>query len=184
MPVEQRSGSSQLTAVIIGVVAVVVAVAAAWGLLNLASGGDGPVKIQLGDEDFNAGQVHRIATQIEQEGPVLYSDVSGRGQIRPIWINHFGDDPTREWYVFSATAPGAPEGCFLAWNAEENLFDERRPNVEDPQELGELCRDVTYGVTGDGLERYRWKVDAEDNLVVTLRDDSDDGSTESPDDGS
>ena len=174
MPVEQRSGGSQLAAIGIGVVAVVVAVAAAWALLSLASGGDGPVKIQLGDEDFDAGQVARISDQIAEEGPVLYSDVSGRGQVRPIWVNHFGDDPEQQWYVFSAIAPGAEAGCFLAWNAEENYFDERRPNEDDPQALGTLCRDVTYSSTGEGLEQYTWKIDSEDNLVVTLREDDGD----------
>ncbi len=160
-----------MTAIAIGVVTVLVAVLAAWGLLSLASGGDGPVKIQLGDEDFDAGQAERIATQIAEEGPVLYSDVSGRGQSRPIWVNHAGDDAKQQWFVFSAIAPDAEPGCFLAWNAALNLFDERRPDPEDPQALGELCRDVTYSVTGEGLEQFVWTVDAEDNLIITLRDD-------------
>jgi hypothetical protein len=171
MPVEQRSGTSQLTAIGIGVATVVVAVAAVWGLLSLASGGDGPVKIQLGDEDFDAGQVARISDQVAEEGPVLYSDVSGRGQNQPIWVNHFGDDPEQQWYVFSAVAPGAEPGCFVAWNAEENYFDERRPDEDDPRALGTLCRDVQYPATGDGLEQFTWKVDADDNLIITLRDD-------------
>ena len=173
MPVEQRSGTSQLAAIGIGVATVIVAVAAVWGLLSLASGGDGPVKIQLGDEDFDAGQVARIADQIGEEGPVLYSDVSGRGQNQPIWVNHFGDDPEQQWYVFSAVAPGAEPGCFVAWNAEENYFDERRPDEDDPRSLGTLCRDVTYPATGGGLEQFTWKVDADDNLIITLRDEED-----------
>jgi hypothetical protein len=174
MPVEQRSGGSQAAAIAIGVAAVVVAVAAAWLLLDWFSGGDAPVQVNLGDEDFDAGQVARISAQIAEEGPILYSDVSGRGQNRPIWVNHFGEDPKTGWYVFDAIAPGAPEGCFLAWNAEENLFDERTPDPDDPQSPGELCRDVTYSATGEGLEQAIWKVDEDDNLIITLRDDDDD----------
>ncbi|MGI9579399.1 MAG: hypothetical protein ACR2OH_14465 [Microthrixaceae bacterium] len=169
MPVEQRSGGSQAAAIAIGVVAVIFSVAAVWLLLGWFSGGDAPVQINLGDEDFDAGQVTRIAAQIEQEGPILYSDVSGRGQNRPIWVNHFNDDPDSGWYVFDAIAPGAPEGCFLAWNSQENLFDERRPDPDDPQALGKLCRNVTYSATGEGLEQAIWKVDSDDNLIITLR---------------
>lgn len=175
MPVEQRSGTSQLTAIALGVIAVVVAVAAAWALLSLASGGNGAVKIQLGDEDFNAGQATRKAAQIRADGPILYSDVSGRGQRRPLFVNHFGDDPAQQWYVFSAIAPGAPEGCFLTWNAKRNLFDERRPDPDDPRKPGELCRDVTYSATGEGLQQYTWKLDSKNDLVIRIHPDKKSG---------
>jgi hypothetical protein len=174
MPVEQRSGSSQVTSIIIGVVVVVLAVAATWGLLRLASGDDAPVKVRLGDDTFDAGQASRLAGQIAEEGPVLFSDVSGRGQLRPIWVNHFGDDPELQWSVFTATAPGAAEGCFLAWNAEENLFDVRTPDPDDPKALGELCNEDTYGVTGDGLEQFPWRIDDDGNLIIDLRESTDD----------
>ncbi|MCZ7628304.1 MAG: hypothetical protein M5U19_04245 [Microthrixaceae bacterium] len=178
MPVEQRSRISQLTGVLIAVGAVIVALGASWGLIQLASGGDGPVKIQLGDEDFDAGQVERIAAQIAEEGPVLYSDVSGRGQRQPIWVNHFGDDANAQWYVFSAIAPATPEGCFLSWSERDNLFDERRPDPDDPRAKGELCSDTTFSATGEvgpgssveAPEQFTWSVDDEDNLIIELFD--------------
>lgn len=186
MPVEQRSRISQLTGALIAVGAVVLAIGVSWFLLRLASGGDGPVKIQLGDEDFDAGQVKRIAAQIADEGPVLYSDVSGRGQRQPIWVNHFGEDAKAQWYVFSAIAPAAPEGCFLAWNPDENLFDERRPDPDDPRAAGELCRDVTFSTTGEteqgssaeAPERFTWSVDDEDNLIIELFDRDESSNTD------
>ncbi|MCB1271656.1 MAG: hypothetical protein KDB31_09555 [Microthrixaceae bacterium] len=190
MPVEQRSRISQLTGIGIALGAVLLAVGASWLLLRLASGGDGPVRIQLGDEDFDAGQVERIATQIAEEGPVLYSDVSGRGQRQPIWVNHFGDDAKTQWYVFSAVAPGAEEGCFLAWNEERNLFEERRPDPEDPRAEGELCRDVVFSATGepesgstDAPETFTWSVDDEDNLIIEVvqRDEADSDESDSGD---
>lgn len=171
MPVEQRSRSSQVTSILIAMAVVVVAVGATWGLLRLAGGGDGPLRVNMGDETFDAGQSKRLATQIAEDGPVLYSDVSGRGQRRPIWVNHFGEDPATQWYVFTAIPPGAPEGCFLAWNAEDNLFDVRRPDPEDLLAPGDLCDDQTFSVTGDGLEQFPWRIDDEDNLIIDLRDD-------------
>jgi hypothetical protein len=180
MPVEQRSGSSQVTSIIIGVVVVVLAVAATWGLLRLAGGDDSPVKVRLGDDTFDAGQATRLATQVAEEGPVLFSDVSGRGQLRPIWVNHFGDDPEQQWSVFTAVPPGAPEGCFLAWNSAENLFDVRTPDPEDPKAPGAPCNDDTYSVTGEGLEQFPWRIDEDGNLVIDLRDDDEDTATDEP----
>jgi len=177
MPVERRSGSRQVTALAIGVVSVVLAVALAWGLLALASGGDGPVRLRLGDDEFDAGQAARLSTQIGEDGPVLFSDVSGRGQRRPIYVNHFGDDPEQRWVAFSATAPGAAEDCFLQWSPERELFEERAVEDGAGRERGELCRDVTYPPTGEGLEQYEWKVDDDGNLLIDLRaNDEDDGS--------
>ena len=175
MPVEQRSGSSQARAITFGVVAVVVAVGVAWAFITWASRGDGPVQLRLGDDVFTAGQAERLAAQVAQEGPVLFSDVSGRGQLQPIYVAHFGDDARLQWSPVSALAPGAQEGCFLAWNAERNLFEERA-NVDGAgRQVGELCRDTTWSADGSGgsdgsaLEVFPWRIDTEGNLVIDLR---------------
>jgi hypothetical protein len=185
MPVERRSGSRQVTSVLIGVIALIVAIGAAWGLVTLASGGRGPVEVRLGDDVFDAGQAERLSRQIGEDGPILFSDVSGRGQLRPIFVNHFGDDPEARWVAFSASAPGAPEGCFLAWNAERNLFDERAAEEGGGRDPGEICRDVTYSADGTGssdgttLESFPWRVDEDGNLIVDLKpDDGEDGTSE------
>lgn len=172
MPVERRSGTQQMTAIGVGIVAVLLAVGLAWGLLALASGGNGPVRLRLGDDQFNAGQATRLSRQIAKEGPVLFSDVSGRGQRRPIFVNHFGDDPEIRWVAFSAKAPGAPEGCFLSWSDERQVFEERAVQEGAGRERGELCREVTYPPTGEGLEQFTWKIDKDDgNLTIDLRGD-------------
>ena len=172
MPVERRSGTKQLTSVLFALAAVAVAVGIAWGMLTLASGGDGPVRIQLGDDEFDAGQAVRLSRQIQEDGPAIFSDVSGRGQRQPIVVNHFGDDPEILWVAFPAVAPGADEGCFLTWNAERELFEDRRPpEGAGRDELGELCSDVTYPPNGEGLEQYGWQVDDQGNLIIDVRGD-------------
>jgi hypothetical protein len=175
MPLERRSGTQQLVAIGVGVLAVALAVGLAWGLLALASGGDGPVRLQLGDDEFNAGQAARLSAQIGEDGPVLFSDVSGRGQRRPLMVNHFGDDPEIRWVAFNATAPGADEGCFVSWSEERELFEERAARDGAGRERGELCRDVTYPPTGEGLEQYSWSIDEDGNLLIDLRGDDDPG---------
>ncbi|MEZ5243145.1 MAG: hypothetical protein R2696_15580 [Microthrixaceae bacterium] len=179
MPVERRSGSQQTRSVIIAVVALAIAVLGAWGMIRLASGGQGPVKVQLGDDTFDAGYATRMADQIDKDGPLLFSDVSGRGQRQPIYVVHIGSDEKDGWFALSAVAPGAAEGCFVTWNPESELFEERR--AADPAEgrdaLGERCRDVTWSANGtdgsDGseLEAFPWKIDKDERLIIDLRPD-------------
>ena len=179
MPVERRSGSQQTRSVIIAVVALVIAVLGAWGMIRLASGGQGPVKVQLGDDTFDAGYATRMADQIDKDGPLLFSDVSGRGQRQPIYVVHIGSDEKDGWFALSAIAPGAAEGCFVTWNPESELFEERR--AADPAEgrdaLGERCRDVTWsadgtdGSDGSELEAFPWEIDEDERLIIDLRPD-------------
>ncbi len=179
MPVERRSGSQQTRSAIIAVVALVIAVLGAWGMIRLASGGQGPVKVQLGDDTFDAGYATRMADQIDKDGPLLFSDVSGRGQRQPIYVVHIGSDEKDGWFALSAVAPGAAEGCFVTWNPESELFEERR--AADPAEgrdaLGERCRDVTWsadgtdGSDGSELEAFPWEIDEDERLIIDLRPD-------------
>ena len=179
MPVERRSGSQQTRSAIIAVVALVIAVLGAWGMIRLASGGQGPVKVQLGDDTFDAGYATRMADQIDKDGPLLFSDVSGRGQRQPIYVVHIGSDDKDGWFALSAIAPGAAEGCFVTWNPESELFEERR--AADPAKgrdaLGERCRDVTWSANGtdgsDGseLEAFPWEIDKDERLIIDLRPD-------------
>ena len=110
MPVEQRSGGSQVRAIVAGVVAVGVAVAGLWAFVAWAGRGDGPVQLRLGDDVFIAGQAERLSAQVAAEGPLLFSDVSGRGQVQPIYVAHFGDDPATQW---SADGSSGSDGTAL-----------------------------------------------------------------------
>lgn len=179
MPVERRSGTQQVRSIVIAVVALALAVGLAWAVVGLASGGDGPVRLQLGDDEFDAGQATRLSAQIAEDGPVLFSDVSGRGQVRPIMVNHFGDDAEIRWVAFPAVLPGADDGCFLFWDPEGEVFRERR-GQEGSREGGELCSDRTVPPNGEGLTQYDWEVDDEGNLIVDLRNE--DADVTGPDD--
>jgi hypothetical protein len=173
MPVERRSRRKQLTAVGIGVLSLVVAIGIAWGLLELAGGDNPSNQLRLGDDVFEAGNAVRLSTQIDKDGPLLLSDVSGRGQTRPIFVNHFGDDPEIRWVAFDAAAPGADENCFLSWNGEREVYEERSVVDGVEHEEGELCRDLTFPPNGEGLDQYPWRVDEEGLLIIDLRPDDD-----------
>lgn len=167
---------NQTRAVTLAVTALIVAVALGWAIIAM-SGSSPSTTLRLGDDVFEAGNATRMATQIRKDGPVLFSDVSGRGQNRPIFVNHFGDDPEQRWVAFDAVAAGAPENCFLSWSAERELFEERSvtdfATDAEGDRLGELCRDITFPPNGEGLTQYRWKVDDEGVLTIDFRPDED-----------
>ncbi|MCB1258530.1 MAG: hypothetical protein KDB26_15575 [Microthrixaceae bacterium] len=171
MPVEVRSGRQQTTAIGIGIVALVLAIALAWGILKVASGGGTSTRLRLGDDVFEAGNATRLSKQIKAEGPLLFSDVSGRGQNRPVFINHFGDDPDIRWVAFDAVAPDAPENCFLSWSVERELFEERSVAAGGDYRKGEICRDITFAANGEGLTQYKWTVNDEGLLSIDFRKD-------------
>ena len=174
MPVERRTASRQVTTVVVAVVVVLLVGLAGWGLVQAASKKDSGVSLRLGDDVFDAGNAVRLSRQVGKDGPVLFSDVSGRGQSRPIFVNHFGSDPQVRWVAFTAVAPGAEKGCYLAWNATRNLFEERRLPTENGADagrgkLGDLCRSTTWAANGEGLTQFSWQVDKGGNLQVDLR---------------
>ena len=127
---------------------------------------------------FRAGEAQRLSKQIAADGPLLFSDVSGRGQVRPIFVNHFGDDPQVRWVAFEAVAPGAAEGCFLSWSAKRNLFEERAAKDGGGRDRGDLCRDVTYAANGDPgpgeapLTAFPWHIDSDKQLIIDLKTDA------------
>jgi hypothetical protein len=149
MPVEQRSTQVQTTTIIISVVAL--AVVLLLGFLVLRSAGDGAgVTLQLGEDVFAAGDSTKLAEAIEADGPALFSDVSGRGQQRPIYLNHLGGVYKEGWIAFDAKPPGGADTCFLEWDSEAEMF----AGVDD-------CVPETYPADGAGLQFY----------VVTVTDD-------------
>ena len=169
MPVERRTASRQVTTVVVAVVVVLLVGLAGWGLVQAASTKGSGVSLRLGDDVFDAGNAVRLSKQIGKDGPILFSDVSGRGQSRPIFVNHFGNDPQTRWVAFTAVAPGAEKGCFLAWNASKDLFEERQLPTADGKAQGELCRSDTWPSNGQGLTQYSWRVDKDGVLLIDLR---------------
>jgi len=149
MPVEQRSAQVQTTTIIISVVALAVVLLLGFLVLRSASDGAG-VTLQLGEDVFAAGDARDLAEAIEADGPALFSDVSGRGQQRPIYLNHLGGVYKEGWVAFDAKPPGGADTCFLEWDAAETEFS----GVED-------CVPETYPADGTGLQFY----------VVTVTDD-------------
>ena len=158
MPIQRRSSRVQATTLAISIAAVVVVIVLGWLILQAATD-DGEGAIDLGDDTFEAGDARGRAEAIAKDGPLLFSDVSGRGQRRPIFLAHLGDDPKTGWYAFDAKAPGADPDCFLEWDASEEEFSS----------VGG-CDERTFPQDGSGLRRYLVSVSRDGELEVDLRE--------------
>ena len=97
MPLEKRTTASQLRAVSIGIAALAVAVGVTIMFFQAAGNGKAPVVVSDTTDQFRVGNATAMAKSIAGDGPLLFSDVSGRGQQRPIYVTHQGADPPSGW---------------------------------------------------------------------------------------
>ena len=151
----RRRPSSATRAIVTGVVAVVFGVALLVGLSLWSSTGN--ADLRLGDERFSAGRTERLAERIATDRrPFLFSDVSGSGGGRDIYVHHVGETPAVGWLAYAARAPGQTDrACTLAWDVAA-------------QELVDPCTGARFPAEGSGLTRYRVSVEG-DQLFVDLR---------------
>ena len=152
MPVARGPQMNARSAVLVGLTGVMIALVLGGGVLFLANQG-GDVEIRLGDTDFDAGQIGRISQEIDDRGPILYSDVAGRS--RDIILQHLGDDPEAGWFAFDARPLGEPRDCFFEWNEEADVTMDERGNLS----TGELI--LTYPVTIDDGNNVRVDINAD-----------------------
>jgi len=120
-----------------------------------------------------AGQIERIAAEIAERGPILYSDVAGHD--RDILLSHVGDVEAEGWLAFAARPDGAARDCFFVWDAQRGLFvlgDESGAR-SDPDDAGSGCGSLTMDAlgnlsTGGVIESYPVTVDDDDSIRVDI----------------
>lgn len=156
------------SAILVGITGVMIAVVLGGGVLFLASQG-GDVEIQLGDTDFDAGRIGRISEEIDDRGPILYSDVAGRS--RDIILQHLGDDPEAGWFAFDARPIGSSRDCFFQWSDAGQRFE--LVNAPDTETA---CDDVTMDErgnlsTGELIVTYPVTIDDDGNVRVDINAD-------------
>ena len=163
MPVARRSQVNARTTILVALTGFMIALVLAGGVVWLAQNG-GEVQIQLGDTDFNAGQIGRISAEIDNRGPILYSDVAGRN--RDLILQHLGNDPETGWFAFHARPLGQPRDCFWRWNEPAEQFDL-------VSETETVCADVTMNErgtlsTGETIGTYPVTIDNVNNVRVDI----------------
>ena len=139
---------SRGTAVVLGgILAVVLGICIVGAVLIVVDSGD-DVQL-LGDATFQDLDAESTAENIEELGPLLFSDVAGGDD--DIIVQHLGDDPNDGWLAFAARPPGADRDCFAEWQPDDEVFID-------------TCDGTEYPADGEGLEQY--DVEVEDGKVV------------------
>lgn len=169
MPVARGPQMNARSAVLVGLTGIVIAVVLGGGVLFLASQG-GDVEIKLGDADFDAGQIGRISEEIDDRGPILYSDVAGRS--RDLILQHLGDDPEVGWVAFEARPIGEPRDCFFQWDDNAQQFD--LVTIAGDVECADVTMDERGNLsTGGTIDMYPVSIDDDRNVRVDLNFDRD-----------
>ncbi len=169
MPVARGHQFNARSALLVGFTAVMIAIALGVGVIWLAGSG-GDVEIQLGDADFDAGQIGRISAEIADRGPILYSDVAGHS--RDLILQHLGDDPEFGWLAFDARPDGEPRDCFFEWSSATRQF--RLVTTADSIECAPITMDEAGMLSnGEPIRSYPITIDKGDNLRVDINFDTD-----------
>lgn len=155
MPIERRDPTTQIRAILIAVVSLVFAVTLGYAVFRVATGQKAAVPAGSNSGRWNAGSAERLAREIERDGPILLSDVSGGGQRLPVYISHVGPDVDARWRAFEARPTDAPIDCFVTW----------KPKA---QEFVAGCDRSTYPIDGTGLRQLPTTVTRSGDLIIDL----------------
>lgn len=137
MPVARSQGHAGKALVVAGL-GVVVALGLALLIAQAASRGD--VKLNLGDDRFNAGQIESISAAIDKDGlPLLFQDLVGGG--RNIYVQHLEKGVRRGWVAFGAFDPDDPS-CTVSVDRTAKIL------------VNDCDSSVTYPLDGAGLRYY------------------------------
>jgi hypothetical protein len=158
-PVDQSRGHVGKAAVV-SLVGVLVALVG-LGLVAVALRGH---KTNLGDATFTGGSTQRLAKEISERGPIIYSDVSGR-KDRDMILQHLGTNPEKGWYAFLAAPVSKARDCTWRWRPETSDF------------VASCDPSLTAPADGEGLPQFKVSV-ADGRIDVDLNADArTDGST-------
>ncbi len=109
------------------------------------------VQLEIAASEISLGSATDQADAIEQQGPILYPDLS-QG-LNSFYLTTDPDKPL-VFYAFSNLSESAAgEICQVIWNADAETFRD--------------CNDATYPITGEGLKQFNVKVD-QNNVIVDL----------------
>lgn len=80
-----------------------------WGVAAfLASGTNEPTE-NLAPARLELGSVNGRANDVEEDGPLLFAELSTITGARSLVLDHEGDDPANGWRLYYAFPPGRPD---------------------------------------------------------------------------
>ena len=107
---ELRSPAARALAPILGGVVFFVALGLVlWGIAAYLSSGSAQTTENLAPPRLELGSVSGRANDVEEDGPLLFSELATITGARSIVVDHQGDDPAQGWRLFYAFPPGRPD---------------------------------------------------------------------------
>jgi hypothetical protein len=84
-----------------------------WAMAGLIASGDAESTERLAPSTFRVGSVERVANEIADAGPLLFSPpgLNTADGERSIVLDHEGDDPTRGWVMYFAHPADRDASC-------------------------------------------------------------------------
>lgn len=154
MPIERRDSTTQLRAVLVAVVSLVLAVVLAIAAIRSFSSKGASVIRAQSDARFSL-DIATASANVAKGGPVLFPDAGTSGQRRPIFVFHEGSDDGKGWVAYVAVPPGAPKDCFVNWD-------------RSAKHLTSSCTGAVYPPTGEGLTILKSEVTKDGQLLIDL----------------
>ena len=148
---ELRSPVARALAPIIGGIAFFVVLGlVTWGIAAILAGQSEPTE-NLAPPRLELGSVAGRANDVNEDGPLLFAELSTITGARSLVLDHEGDDPANGWRLYYAFPPGRPD-CPVTQERGTSTFidcdgnrldvtelspptDPVRPVVEDEQTL-------------------------------------------------
>jgi len=156
MPIAQSSKTPARQAILVGL-------GATMGLLSilflvtqadrLTGQGSTNLDLEVADGLFHPGNIERLSADIEANGPLFFSDLSGGD--RDILLQHLGPSPKEGWFAIGARADDATRDCFVEWTPSSDAFVDN-------------CDATHYPADGAGLPSYLLQIDAAGDLAIDL----------------
>jgi hypothetical protein len=141
-----RSQAHAGRALAVAAVGVVLVMGVAIGVAVLANRGS--VEVHLGDQTFTGQRASKLAPEIADHGPVLYSDAASGD--RDIVLQHLGTSDDEGWIAMAARPAGVPRNCTIQWQDKTENF---RLLDQNGRPRGP-CDGRTYPADGKGLPTY------------------------------
>lgn len=79
-----------------------------WGIAAYLSSGNAQTTENLAPSRLELGGVTGLANEVNETGPLLFSELATITGARSIVVDHEGDDPATGWRLYYAYPPGRP----------------------------------------------------------------------------